>query len=149
MLSADAPPPAPSLAARPCAACAASKVRCDRGVPVCGRCMRIGLSCVEVPVHARRQKRKLGPENAKLLLQPATGAVALDNALMLRSTISAADAALPDTGGADAGGSGTPHSSSGKHALSRQRQKPKKVVANWWEIAAEGESSENDSDEGG
>ena len=41
------PPPAKKQKLRPCAACARSKVKCDNKKPACGRCVRLGLACVD------------------------------------------------------------------------------------------------------
>ena len=107
----DAPPPTAhpthpqrALSLRTCAACAASKVRCDRMLPVCGRCARSGLTCIEAPQTRRGQKRVLGQATTALLLNPSGGAADLDAATMLLSDQHTSSSAGGRGGGGGAAG---------------------------------------------
>ena len=51
---------------RTCAACALSKVKCDRALPSCGRCVRLGLACIDAPPSRRGRAVTLGPKTLAL-----------------------------------------------------------------------------------
>ena len=53
---------------RTCIACASSKVKCDRKLPACGRCVRLGLSCIDPGPSRRGRAVSLGPPSRKLLV---------------------------------------------------------------------------------
>ena len=76
------PPGAGSARGRPtsaerrtCAACALSKVKCDRALPSCGRCVRLGLACIDAPPSRRGRAVTLGPKTLALRQQPAGASI--------------------------------------------------------------------------
>jgi hypothetical protein len=56
-----APPPAPKITrGHSCILCQQRKVRCDRGKPACGNCVKARAECVpSAPTQPRRRRRKL------------------------------------------------------------------------------------------
>lgn len=54
-----------------CLACAEAKLKCDKSLPVCGRCARNGLVCVPGPPSSQGRRRKRSAHSPKALLPPS------------------------------------------------------------------------------
>ena len=49
-----------------CLACRQSKVKCDRSMPACGRCVRLGIACMDSAPSRRGRSRTVGKKTAAL-----------------------------------------------------------------------------------
>ena len=58
--------PQPKLLRQTCLACRQSKVKCDRASPACGRCVRLGIACIDSAPSRRGRGRSVGKKTAAL-----------------------------------------------------------------------------------
>ena len=58
--------PTPKLLRQTCLACRQSKVKCDRASPACGRCVRLGIACIDSAPSRRGRGRSVGKKTAAL-----------------------------------------------------------------------------------
>ena len=56
----------PKLLRQTCLACRQSKVKCDRASPACGRCVRLGIACIDSAPSRRGRGRSVGKKTAAL-----------------------------------------------------------------------------------
>ena len=65
-MSEPTPETQPKLLRQTCLACRQSKVKCDRASPACGRCVRLGIACIDSAPSRRGRGRSVGKKTAAL-----------------------------------------------------------------------------------